>query len=217
MYVVQYRAERYSMRASIAVERRTQADRSSDMRARLIGATLASLIESGYARTTTVEVCRRAGVTRGALHHHFADLPQLLAAAMSDTYDRCFLKPSRARPFSRLDAWIDDAWARLSRPEFKAVIEVWLAARNEPALAEGLRPAIDRYKQLFSIEASDRLKRLIGTSKEVQAFYRLACETMIGLALGRATTQGGKALDHERVVIGMLKAMARKIGRKRAR
>jgi AcrR family transcriptional regulator len=194
-----------------ARERKTQADRSADMRARLVEATIASLVENGHARTTAVEVCRRAGVTRGALHHHFADLPDLLAAAMIDTYERHFLSPVARSPFTSLDAWIEQAWARIRQPEFKAVIEVWLAARNEPSLARGLRPAIDRYKQVFSIEASDRLRRLIGSSKEVQAFYRLACEAMIGLALGRATTPSGQALDHERVVIDMLKSLARKV------
>jgi AcrR family transcriptional regulator len=186
------------------------------MRQRLVRATVESLVESGYARTTAVEVCRRAGVTRGALHHHFADLTDLLAAAMSDTYERFFLAPARTRPFASLEAWIDDAWTRLRQPEFKAVIEVWLAARNEPELGRGLRPAIDRYKQVFAIEASAQLKRLIGSSREVQAFYRLACETLIGLALGRATSPGGAALDHETMVIDTLKALARRITRKSA-
>jgi AcrR family transcriptional regulator len=204
------------MTANASRERRTQSDRSSEMRARLVRATVESLVESGYARTTTVEVCRRAGVTRGALHHHFADLPDLLVAAMSDTYERFFLAPARTRPFASLEAWIDDAWARLRQPEFKAVIEVWLAARNEPALGDELRPAIERYKQVFSIEAGARLRALVGSSPEVHAFYRLACETLIGLALGRATTPGGRAVDHEAIVIGMLKSMARRIVRQAA-
>lgn len=201
------------MSSVAARERKTQADRSADMRARLVEATIASLVENGHARTTAVEVCRRAGVTRGALHHHFSDLPDLLAAAMIDTYERHFLSPAPQRSFTSLDDWIEQAWERICQPEFKAVIEVWLAARNVPSLAKGLRPAIERYKQVFSIEGSDRLRRLIGSSKDVQAFYRLACEAMIGLALGRATTPSGQALDHERVVIDMLKSLARKVTR----
>jgi hypothetical protein len=132
---------------------------------------------------------------------------------MIDTYERHFLSPVPHSPFTSLDAWIEQAWERIRQPAFKAVIEVWLAARNEPSLAKGLRPAIEQYKQVFSIEASDRLRRLIGSSKDVQAFYRLACEAMIGLALGRATTPSGQALDHERVVIDMLKSLARKVAR----
>ena len=58
--------------------RPTQAERTAAMKQRLIDAAISSLIENGYAHTTSVEVCRRAGVTRGALNHHFADLPALL-------------------------------------------------------------------------------------------------------------------------------------------
>lgn len=193
--------------------RQTQADRSAGMRARLIDAAIASLVESGYARTTAVEVCKRAGVTRGALHHHFPDLPSLLAAAMSDTYERHFLSGASDRPLKTLEDFVVGAWAKISRPEFKAVIEVWLAAKNEPELTTGLRPAIEKYKRIFSIGENDRLKRRVGASKQAQAFYHLACETMIGLALGRATTPAGAALTHEKIVIGELRTLARKISR----
>jgi hypothetical protein len=40
-----------------------------------------------------------------------------------------------------------------------------------------------------------------GASNEAQAVYHLTCETMIGLALGRATTQGNVPLSNERTVI----------------
>ena len=36
------------------------------------------LIERGWAATTAVAVCERAGVTRGALLHHYDDLGDLL-------------------------------------------------------------------------------------------------------------------------------------------
>lgn len=194
--------------------RQTQADRSADMRARLIEAAIAALIESGYAKTTAVEVCRRAGVTRGALNHHFPSVPALLAAAMSDTYERLFLSsPQKKGTHATLEAWIDVVWAKIGRPEFKAVIEVWLAARNDPELTSGLQPAIDKYKRIFSIDENDALMRRVGASKEAKAFYRLACETMIGLALGRATTARGGRLAHEDIVLDQLRQFARRVER----
>ncbi|MBI2736674.1 MAG: TetR/AcrR family transcriptional regulator [Rhodospirillales bacterium] len=177
------------------------------MRARLIGATIESLVEHGYARTTAVEVCRRAGVTRGAFHHHFDSLASLLAAALSETYDEHFVPRREQRPKTIAD-WIDAAWAHLQRPQFKAVIEIWLAARNEPELAAGLQPAIGKYKKIFSIEENEILRRQFGESARIRAFYRLCAETMIGLALGRATTPGGAPLDHEANVIDQLRELA---------
>lgn len=51
--------------------RRTQAQRSAEMRERLLDATVACLIEYGYAATTTARVVEKAGVTKGAQLHHF--------------------------------------------------------------------------------------------------------------------------------------------------
>ena len=188
--------------------RRSQAARSSEMRRKLLDATISSLIDHGYARTTTVEICRRAGVTRGALLHHFKDLPDVLAAAMSDAYERFFVPIEDTPQFEKLSDWLDFAWSKISRPEFKAVIEVWLAARNDPKLGDGLWPAIAAYKKVFTISENSALRDRIGSSAEAEAFYRMAAETMIGMALGRATTPGGKALDHEDMVIDQLRKLA---------
>lgn len=186
---------------------RNQAERSRAMRARLIDATLQSLIEQGHARTTAVEICRRAGVTRGALHHHFADLAELLVAAMDEAFDRYF-KPEGPYPWTTIEEWIDAVWARVQQPEFKAVIEIWLAARNEPDLAVGLRPAIARYERIFSL--NETLQKKLGDGDDVLPFYRLVVETMVGLALGRALTPEGRA--HEDSVVAQLKRFSRLIG-----
>ncbi|WP_425062397.1 TetR/AcrR family transcriptional regulator [Pyruvatibacter mobilis] len=185
-----------------------QAAKSAAMRRKLLDATISSLVDQGYARTTTVEICRRAGVTRGALLHHFRNLSDILAAAMSDAYDRFFLPDEDAAMSDNLAGWIDAAWEKISRPEFKAVIEVWLAARNDPKLGDGLWPAIAAYKKVFTISENSALRDRIGSSAEAEAFYRMAAETMIGMALGRATTPGGKALDHEDMVIDQLRKLA---------
>lgn len=195
------------------MSRRKQTDRSETMRQKLIDATTQSLIEVGYSKTTAVEVCLRAGVTRGALFHHFDNLTALLAMTMSDIYDRHFLSNSGAVNVTSLDQWIEVAWTKLQRPEFKAVIEIWLAARNEPKMAGILMPAIIKYSEIFSISRNEPLKQSMETNKQVRSFYQLSCETMIGLALGRATTPDGAALQHETDVIDMLKSLARQIAR----
>src|SRR6202789_613042 len=68
--------------------RRRQEDRSASMRLQLMQATVASLVERAFARPTTVEICRRAGVTRGALLHHFDSLADLFAATLAHLYER---------------------------------------------------------------------------------------------------------------------------------
>src|SRR3954471_19580098 len=61
---------------------RTQQQRRDETRKALLDATVESLIEVGFARTTTLEVQRRAEVSRGALLHHFPSKAELLVAAV---------------------------------------------------------------------------------------------------------------------------------------
>jgi AcrR family transcriptional regulator len=62
--------------------RRTQAERSAATRDALVSAGRALFGARGYADVGTEEVVRAAGVSRGALYHHFADKAELFAAVL---------------------------------------------------------------------------------------------------------------------------------------
>src|SRR5919109_2573967 len=68
--------------------RRTNQERSATTQAAILQATIEQLAEHGYGRTTTVEVAERAGVSRGALVHHFSTRSDLVLAALEYLCER---------------------------------------------------------------------------------------------------------------------------------
>jgi AcrR family transcriptional regulator len=67
--------------------RRTQADRSATTRAALVRAARELFAEQGFAATGRDEIAARAGVTRGALYHHFESKTALAAAVVAELED----------------------------------------------------------------------------------------------------------------------------------
>jgi AcrR family transcriptional regulator len=66
------------------VVKRTQAERSATTRAALLAAARELFTERGFAAAGREDIAERAGVTRGALYHHFANKQALFLAVVED-------------------------------------------------------------------------------------------------------------------------------------
>lgn len=124
---------------------RTQGERSAAMQKRLLDATVSALNEKGYGGTTTLEVQQRAGVSRGALLHHYASRADLIVASIDHlTRERIaeVLSVAQSDPPSKGRAeWaVRVLWATFEGPLFTASLELWLAARNDAELLAALLP-----------------------------------------------------------------------------
>jgi AcrR family transcriptional regulator len=64
--------------------RRTQAERRAATRRALLDAARSLFAERGYHGTAAEEIVRRAGLTRGALYHHFEDKQDLFRAVIDE-------------------------------------------------------------------------------------------------------------------------------------
>ncbi len=64
--------------------RRSQQDRSSSTRADLVAAARELFAARGYQAVPADEIVRAAGVTRGALYHHYADKQALFRAVVEE-------------------------------------------------------------------------------------------------------------------------------------
>jgi AcrR family transcriptional regulator len=67
--------------------RRTQADRSASTTAALVKAARELFAEQGFAATSRDQIAERAGVTRGALYHHFESKTAVAAAVVAELED----------------------------------------------------------------------------------------------------------------------------------
>jgi AcrR family transcriptional regulator len=126
-------------------KRRTQEERSTETRTKILDATLACLIERGYAGTSTPEVCRRAELSRGALLHHFPTREELVISAVAHLAARRALEiRARAKKLAGrkdgLEAVLELMWSSYDGPLFHAALELWVAARSDRALHAALVP-----------------------------------------------------------------------------
>lgn len=133
-----------------APRRRTQEQRSAETQARLMQATLDALYDKGYARVTTAEIAERAGVSRGALMHHYATKEELVAVSVERLLDestaeiRSWLGRARSGDL-KLDDFLDHLWEMYSGRLLFITIEHITEARHNDALRERLVPVVREF------------------------------------------------------------------------
>jgi AcrR family transcriptional regulator len=120
--------------------RRSQEERSADTRARLRAATLETLLDYGYARTSTVEICKRAGLSRGAMLHHYPTKTDLIIDTARHRFERARVEMEQlALGFGRgeltIDAFIAGMWEQVFPVQSVVLtLETLVAARADPEL-----------------------------------------------------------------------------------
>jgi AcrR family transcriptional regulator len=192
--------------------------RSLATRAALLDAAIASLVELGYAATTTIEVARRAGLSRGAHLHHFPTKAQLLAAAVEHLLERR-LQEFRASMAAidttadRLDAAIDIAWSMFQSPAFVAWVELWVAARTDTQLAAVVTEMDARFTEESRAEFLAQFPPEPGDDPLLADIGRdLVFALMTGVALQRLVPRGQRPardyLDALTRLLGLLRADA---------
>jgi TetR/AcrR family transcriptional regulator, transcriptional repressor for nem operon len=151
------------------------------VKARLIEAAMTIVRQKGYAATSVDDLCKAAGVTKGAFFHHFASKEALAVASAEQWTARAdqliFTLPDWTRiddPLERLLAHIEFRLSMLDGPieaftcfvgtmvqetfasndAIRAACNASITAYAE-RLAEDIQPAIDRYGIRDGISAID--------------------------------------------------------------
>jgi AcrR family transcriptional regulator len=148
------------MTTKLKPARPVRASQLEATRRRILDAAVASLIKQGTAATTTVAVQQRAGVSRGALLHHFPTHAELLAATIDELVRRneAAVHNALAGLLENLDP-VDRATRVLagafSQPAYLTELELWAVARTDPQLRAALRAAERRARRDFDRVVND--------------------------------------------------------------
>ena len=127
-------------------------------RKKLLKACISSLIEKGYAGTTTTTVAKRAGVSQGALYKHFGSKQQLLAETTEVLFGELiadFRKAFKAgaKDENQIARALNELWRVFLAPGLYAVLELYIVARTDTTLREALTPVLLRHRANLLEEA----------------------------------------------------------------
>jgi AcrR family transcriptional regulator len=187
--------------------RRPQAQRSAETRDRVINAAVRCLHRSGYAATTVSEVAAEAGVSRGAMTHQFPAKTDLMVAVVravfrldSDYYSQSVGQMS---PLEWMRSLPQTAWGAVSQPSGIAVMEIMLASRSDPELADRLREMqmkIDAAAHAWIVERH----RAAGLEErgDGEAVHRVFVAAVRGLALEALFMRNHKEVEASIAVLG---------------
>lgn len=139
-----------------------QKTKSEKTRAIILDAALRCFYERGYNNTTTEKVAHEAGVSRGAMLHHFPSRFDLIKATVHHLHSqRLELFEEQEREIqdnaehSLINEGIDAYWKQLHSPLFTVWNELRVAARTDTELHNILKPASRSFeKSLHKISAS---------------------------------------------------------------
>lgn len=154
--------------------------RSQQTRTRLLETAARLLIDFGYAGVTSPMLCERAGMTRGALHHHFPEGKQALyAELLVQLIAHMALDDLPESPQARLKALISKL--QREQQEFHFIfLELILACRSDkklqrlawPIVDDGLNKVLGKARGTDDPSVLMMLMMLQGAALQVLSNYR---------------------------------------------
>ncbi len=175
-----------------------QAQKSASTRLQIVEAALRCFVEHGYGGTTTTEIIAKAGLSRGAMLHHFPSKTDVVRAAVEHLHSKrlkAFRKAieqlprdeSRAR--KALEAYLD----HVRHPLYAAFLELWIAARTDPELEAILKPAHEAFEREWYRIAQDLWPGRRGSEASFDLVLDLVRCMMDGIAVrGLTGDLGGR-------------------------
>nr|WP_296071494.1 TetR/AcrR family transcriptional regulator [uncultured Actinoplanes sp.] len=169
-------------------------DRSRATRQRLLETTIRCLAVHGWEASTVGFIATEAGISRGAVQHHFRTREALIVGALEHMFaERVALldaMPERDGP-DRVHAVVADLVEAIGGELFRAALQVWTVAAADPELRDAVLP-LERHFARGVHDRAVRLLRADDTDPSTRALIQATLDLARGLALADVLTDDSR-------------------------
>lgn len=173
-----------------------QSQKSAMTRDRILESAIDCFISLGYSNVTTAKVADFAGVSRGAMLHHFPTKAELIQAAveylhgklLKDYSHKVSLIPKKLEGKERRRAGLDAYWDYLNDDLFMVYHELCVAGRTDSEL----KLILDNSAVRFEEHVYESSQELFKEWKDRGELYLMAMDLSKCLMEGMAASQLGK-------------------------
>jgi len=191
-----------------------QQRKSSQTRVGILEASIDCLATHGYARTTTQLIAETAGISRGAMLHHYATKAELIEAIIAYSfYRRAEILANGVKNISERQrvqefAGLEILWESFLTREYRAYVELNIASRTDAEVREIFLPQARRFTQAWRDEAIRVFPEWAGDPERLAHAGDLAEAVMEGLALNAEVWDSAEQVARTRAflrrMIGMI-------------
>ena len=195
-----------------------QAQKSASTRLQIVESALSCVVDLGYSCTTTTVIAEKAGLSRGAMLHHFPSKIDIVRAAVEHLHAKRLKAFRKAidklpRDETRVRRALEAYFEHVKHPMYVAFLELWIASRTDPELQSILKPAQEAFEREWYKTAVDLFPEWEGSGANFDIALDLVHYVMDGLAVSLLTHEIG---EHERRMVGYLEDRLRELSSKPA-
>jgi len=112
-----------------------QAQKAHETREKILGAVISIIQEGGFGSASSSKIAQRAGITWGAVQHHFGAKEDILQAIMDLSHEKFIELTSdtsirQGSMADRVDRFVDAMWVHYQSDLYFAAMEILLASRG---------------------------------------------------------------------------------------
>jgi AcrR family transcriptional regulator len=167
---------------------RTQAERSTDTRERVIEAAIQCIVEDGYKNATVTRIAALSGVSWGGIQHQFGNKAAIIQAVLDHTLDEFLvavqgISTQEDQLETRVRVLLEGAWRMVNRPGFLAFLEIVLSHRHVPRRENPAMRYTTRIWKVLIAVWNHLFGALDLSEEQVQTARRVTFTTLSGMAI----------------------------------